>query len=77
MTCKTNCERGEKATKTHCPQGHPYSGENLRVHVDRRGYARRVCRTCNAIKCAEWKAARSIRQSETWAKYLPDSHPAA
>ena len=29
--------------KTHCPYGHPYSGENLRV--DKRGY--RECRTCN------------------------------
>ena len=28
---------------THCPQGHPYSGENL--HVRPSGY--RVCRTCD------------------------------
>lgn len=29
-------------SKTHCPHGHPYSGENLRV--DKQGY--RHCRTC-------------------------------
>lgn len=28
--------------KTHCPQGHPYSGENLYV----KPCGRRVCRTC-------------------------------
>ncbi|WP_040828884.1 NUMOD4 motif-containing HNH endonuclease [Nocardia jiangxiensis] len=31
------------STKTHCPLGHPYSGENLRVDV--RG--KRVCRECS------------------------------
>lgn len=34
--------RGEpQGPKTHCPQGHPYSGENLRVYN-----GRRHCRTC-------------------------------
>ena len=28
--------------KTHCPQGHPYSGENLVIKAGNR----RVCRTC-------------------------------
>lgn len=31
------------AAKTHCPQGHPYSGSNLRLSADGRS---RVCRTC-------------------------------
>lgn len=29
--------------KTHCPQGHPYTGENLYIKPD----GRRVCRTCS------------------------------
>ena len=33
------------ATKTHCPAGHPYAGENLRITG--RGF--RVCRTCESI----------------------------
>lgn len=34
------------ASKTHCPQGHPYSGDNLIIRKERR----RVCRACkNAI----------------------------
>jgi hypothetical protein len=30
--------------KTHCPQGHPYSGENL---YQRPGSTARICRACN------------------------------
>jgi hypothetical protein len=30
------------ARKTHCPQGHPYSGDNLVLRLDRR----RGCRLC-------------------------------
>ena len=38
-----NTHRGyTNATKTHCPQGHPYSGENL--YLSPRGY--RQCREC-------------------------------
>lgn len=32
------------ATKTHCPQGHPYNTEN--TYFTKKGY--RMCRTCNA-----------------------------
>lgn len=32
--------------KTHCPHGHPYSGENLALHHDPRGYIFRRCRQC-------------------------------
>lgn len=30
------------ASKTHCPQGHPYSGPNL--YITPQGY--RICREC-------------------------------
>jgi len=29
--------------KTHCPYGHPYSGENLRINKK----GQKECRTCN------------------------------
>lgn len=33
--------------KTHCPQGHPYSGENLKVRKQGKGkYQHRQCKTC-------------------------------
>lgn len=46
VTCKENLMRGEgppalNAAKTHCPQGHPYSGSNLITSG-----GRRACRTC-------------------------------
>jgi hypothetical protein len=34
--------RGKHASKTHCPKGHPYSGDNLAVYRGRH----RNCRTC-------------------------------
>jgi len=47
VTQAENCRRGNggkhMADRTHCPQGHPYSGDNLML--DYRGY--RSCRTCH------------------------------
>jgi hypothetical protein len=40
---------GRNVRRTHCPKGHPYSGENL--YVDPTG--RRACRACQA---AHWAA---------------------
>ncbi len=37
--------------KTHCPNGHPYSGENLYDTP----CGRRHCRECGRIRCREWK----------------------
>lgn len=38
--------------KTHCPKGHPYTGNNLRIN-----YAgRRVCRECERIKNRQYLA---------------------
>lgn len=46
VTCRENSLRGTgfvavNAAKTHCPAGHPYSGENLYTY----GWSR-ACRTC-------------------------------
>ena len=46
VTTQENTLRGDSgkhhAVKTHCPQGHPYAGENLYVRPD----GRRKCRAC-------------------------------
>lgn len=34
------------ARKTHCPQGHPYSGNNLQIENKPNGKTMRRCRTC-------------------------------
>lgn len=43
-----NCERGNiglfSSSKTHCPQGHEYQGENLYVNPNT---GRRTCRSCH------------------------------
>lgn len=53
VTHAENIRRGETgarlAAKTHCPQGHPYSGDNLYI----RPGGGRVCREC---KNASWRA---------------------
>jgi len=36
------------ARKTHCPQGHPYAGDNLRVYTRPNGVTSRYCRTCRS-----------------------------
>lgn len=52
VTCRENLERGDTmaarhASRTHCPQGHPYSGDNLRVY---RG--KRYCKACRSASRA-------------------------
>jgi hypothetical protein len=34
--------------KTHCPQGHPYEGDNLIFKVKKNGVMNRLCRICTA-----------------------------
>lgn len=45
VTSKVNSQRSKSANreKTHCPQGHPYSGDNLY----RRNDGGRECRACH------------------------------
>lgn len=57
VTHQVNCERGEVglrfALKTHCPKGHPYSGDNLYPRV-----GARACRACRNAASAAYRAAR-------------------
>lgn len=49
VTAEENARRSPngQAEKTHCPQQHPYSGDNLMVSPE--GWRR--CRACNIRKC--------------------------
>lgn len=52
VTNRENLLRGagpsaEHARKTHCPQGHPYSGDNLYVHPTK---GTRHCRACGRAR---------------------------
>lgn len=44
---------GLNAAKTHCPQGHPYAGDNLTFEC-----GSRICRTCKAAKLRRLRARR-------------------
>ena len=47
------------ATRTHCPRGHAYTGDNLIVTMQSGGqYKHRQCRACHRIKNRRWGRAR-------------------
>jgi hypothetical protein len=58
VTKKENLRRGngviarkKRAAKvTHCPRGHPYSGENLHIYVARDGSTNKRCKICTTRK---------------------------
>ncbi len=46
VTPKENVRRGKgPASRTHCPEGHPYSGDNL--IIDKKGWRR--CKVCKYV----------------------------
>lgn len=47
--------RDVNSRKTHCPQGHPYAGDNLHLECGRTGTKRR-CRSCSREKTRRYKA---------------------
>lgn len=76
---KTNSLRGVgfaalNATKTHCPKGHPYEGDNLGI---RKAKGWRNCRACNRERVLAFKlrqrdagadrGARAQPQRRSWA----------
>lgn len=49
--------RRRRAETTHCPQGHPYAGDNLHIYTDKRDYEHRVCRACRDARNQARRAA--------------------
>ncbi len=50
VTPRENVRRGARGILlTHCPNGHPYSGDNLRLHK-----GRRYCVACNKERSLAW-----------------------
>lgn len=58
VTHKENLNRGinAKSEKTHCPQGHPYSGDNLYIRTDNGG---RECKACIKARGLRYKEKRT------------------
>jgi hypothetical protein len=60
VTMRENLMRGDSPAavnvrKTHCPKGHPYSGDNLYV------FKGRNCRTCRVEATRRWRARQKAR----------------
>lgn len=57
VTFAENVARGERATKTHCVNGHEFNTTNTYARQD--GFGKRGCRPCNAAAAARYKTRRS------------------
>ena len=54
---------GQNGRKTHCPRGHPYSGENLRLYqAPNKNHPCRRCRICGRDDYHKWYAAKKARE---------------
>lgn len=69
VTRQVNIRRGNNGghnkIKTHCPKGHPYSGDNLYIScVGRKGAPNgsRICRTCHAMYTVKRRARLRIKK---------------
>jgi hypothetical protein len=58
--------------KTHCPQGHPYEGDNLIVRRQKGGGINRMCRICRRSNSNAWKARRRASASAQTATTTED-----
>lgn len=61
---------GPNATKTHCPQGHPYAGDNL--VLNRRGH--QVCRECVRKHSREHQRRKRAARKAAGLSAEPDSN---
>ena len=59
VTRKENARRGLRGMKTHCPQGHPYSGENLYVYSN----GHRRCKKCRTDGMKRLTATEALERS--------------
>lgn len=53
------------AKRTHCPQGHPYEGDNLWLKPSaNNGKGARRCRECKRIENARYRARQKAAKSK-------------
>lgn len=58
VTGAENYGRSPRVQVTHCPAGHPYAGDNLRLYVDRYGRTHRQCVICRREAGRRYEAKR-------------------
>lgn len=59
---------GQEVRKTHCPKGHPYSGDNL-ILTKRKDGIDRECRTCKRERLNRWRRENRERALELQRQY--------
>ena len=64
VTPKVNAERSRPANKSHCVNGHPLAGENLKIKRRANGLHQRDCQVCS-IDRARAQADREFRGIRT------------
>lgn len=57
LVSRAENSRRRHAAQTHCKEGHPLSGENLRLAKRSSGNTHRVCVTCQRARNREWMRA--------------------
>ena len=68
VTAKVNHQRGDgpwstRKRPTHCPQGHPYTGNNIALRSSpSEGYIRRRCRKCLNTYLRNYRARKPSNQ---------------
>lgn len=73
VTHAENMRRGYWGSKTHCPQGHPYEGDNLILNS-----GGRMCRTCvRSRKRADYRAKNPEVKAQSARTHCPQQHPLA
>lgn len=78
VTCGENTRRGRSAEAlkqwalaiTHCPQGHPYTGDNL--YIDPKG--RRGCRACRYVAQIVHRIKNPVRSVRKLKTHCPQGH---
>ncbi len=60
---QTFLHKNPQTIKTHCPKGHPYSGDNLKVIKRSNGWKNRICVSCaKARKHKNWVDFKKARK---------------
>ena len=54
-----------EARRTHCPQGHPYEGDNVVVEAGRYG-EKRKCRECKLQRNRDWQRRYAEKHGGKW-----------
>jgi hypothetical protein len=73
IAAERNTGKADWARRTHCPQGHPYSGDNLIIQkpYGHKTGGGRLCRECQKRHCREARKRRKI------GKEVPECPPMA